>query len=508
MLETSECVRWAQAGWYKGSIGEQGFPRGEGVTTEEGPKRPSRVRITKQQFLAHDSGRTAPVPPAAPAAIPETAEAPPPTPTPAIPETAEVPPPTPTPTPAIPETAEVPPPTATPTPAIPETAEVPPPAPASSIPMTPPAPVEGVGFAIAPSGIRSMTLERPPPPRRANTTKKFLAAMSSMLGTTPPDATEPAAPHQSSPSLLEADPLTPERFKTKTRKALGERLGRPSRRMTLADRTPAILVRDLDATYDERQVLFDLNFSVHRGEILAILGGSGSGKTTLLKHLIGLLRPSRGRIEIAGQDISRLEGDELALVLKSIGMLFQYSALFNSMTIAQNVGLPLREYTDLPEPAIDAIVRLKLALVGLPGIGELLPSELSGGMKKRAALARALALDPDVLFFDEPASGLDPIAAAALDQLILHLNKSFGTTMVIVTHDLDNAFNVAHRILMLDQGKIRKIGTPSEVKASKDPWVASFLARSTALRDAVDETLLAKLGIGPKEKTQRRENPS
>jgi phospholipid/cholesterol/gamma-HCH transport system ATP-binding protein len=334
----------------------------------------------------------------------------------------------------------------------------------------------------------------------------ILEAVSSMLGSTPADATVPEATHPGAPSLMEADPHAPERFRTKTRKALGERLGRPSRRMTLADRMPAILVRELDAVYDETQVLFDLNFSVHRGEILAILGGSGSGKTTLLKHLIGLLRPSRGRIEISGQDISQLEGDDLALVLKSIGMLFQYSALFNSMTIAQNVALPLREYTDLPEAAIDAIVRLKLALVGLPGVGERLPNELSGGMKKRAALARALALDPDVLFFDEPGSGLDPIAAAALDQLILHLNRSFGTTMVIVTHDLENAFNVAHRILMLDQGKIRKIGTPGEVKASKDPWVASFLARSTALRDSTDEAFLEKLGLGRKsDKTEKRE---
>jgi len=180
-------------------------------------------------------------------------------------------------------------------------------------------------------------------------------------------------------------------------------------------------------------------------------------------------------------------------VLKSVGMLFQYSALFNSMTIGENVALPLREYTDLPEHSIEAIVRLKLALVGLPGIEGLLPSQLSGGMKKRAALARALALDPDVLFFDEPASGLDPIAAAELDSLILHLNKSFGTTMVIVTHDLENAFNVAHRILMLDRGRIAALGTPGEIKRSENTWVRSFLERASSSRDAVDEAFFARL---------------
>ncbi|MBI3722799.1 ATP-binding cassette domain-containing protein, partial [bacterium] len=199
------------------------------------------------------------------------------------------------------------------------------------------------------------------------------------------------------------------------------------------------------------------------------------------------------KVVIGGQDIATLEGDDLAIVLKSVGMLFQYSALFNSMTIGDNVALPLREYTDLPEHSIEAIVRLKLALVGLPGIGSLLPQQLSGGMKKRAALARALALDPDVLFFDEPASGLDPIAAAELDSLILHLNKSFGTTMIIVTHDLENAFNVAHRILMLDRGRVAAIGTPAEIKVNEDTWVRSFLSRASASRDAVDESFFARL---------------
>jgi phospholipid/cholesterol/gamma-HCH transport system ATP-binding protein len=292
---------------------------------------------------------------------------------------------------------------------------------------------------------------------------------------------------------MDVDPLTPERFQTKTKKLLSKRLERSSTVKLAPSLIPAIRVDSLDAYYDQTQVLFGVSFLVRRGEILAILGGSGSGKTTLLKHLIGLLRPHRGRIEIGGQDISRLEGDDLALVLKSIGMLFQYSALFNSVTVGENVALPLREYTDLPEGAIQAIVRLKLSLVGLPGIEDRMPNELSGGMKKRAALARAVALDPDSVFFDEPASGLDPIAAAELDALILHLNRSFGTTMVIVTHDLENAFNVAHRILMLDKGHVVMIGTPSQIRASDDPWVRAFIARQSPARDAVDESFFARL---------------
>jgi phospholipid/cholesterol/gamma-HCH transport system ATP-binding protein len=297
-------------------------------------------------------------------------------------------------------------------------------------------------------------------------------------------------------SGAEEDRLTPERFKSKTKKLLAKRLERSSTIQLPPTTLPAIRVEGLDAFYELSQVLFQVSFSVKRGEILAILGGSGSGKTTLLKHLIGLLRPRSGRIEIGGQDIAGLDGDDLALVLKSIGMLFQYSAMFNSLTVGENIALPLREYTDLPEGAIQAVVRLKLALVGLPGIEGRMPDQLSGGMKKRAALARAVALDPDAVFFDEPASGLDPIAAAELDALILHLNRSFGTTMVIVTHDLENAFNVAHRILMLDAGKIVTVGTPAQIRASDDPWVKAFIARRSAERDAVDEGFFARLESG------------
>jgi phospholipid/cholesterol/gamma-HCH transport system ATP-binding protein len=410
--------------------------------TEDAPKRgqsdrPQRIRFTRDELLARDPG---------------------------IHETIPTPPPAPPPAPDAPQAV----------------------APAAATPATTPAagtPPPSPGAAPSSSD------------ERRTTSKRFLEAMSHLLGTDVEAPPRSETVRFGAPALLDADPLTPERFQTKTKKLLAERLARPTRKYTPTDRTPAVRVEALEAVYEDHQVLFGLDFTVRRGEILAILGGSGSGKTTLLKHLIGLLRPSRGTIEISGQDISKLEGDDLALILKSTGMLFQYSALFNSMTIAENVALPLREYTDLPDAAIKAIVRLKLCLVGLPGVGDRLPNELSGGMKKRAALARALALDPDVLFFDEPGSGLDPIAAAALDQLILHLNRSFGTTMVIVTHDLENAFNVAHRILMLDQGRIRKIGTPTEVKASADPWVKSFLARSTAIRDAVDEDFFKKLGI-------------
>jgi phospholipid/cholesterol/gamma-HCH transport system ATP-binding protein len=330
------------------------------------------------------------------------------------------------------------------------------------------------------------------PPKKL-TTKIFKAVGGLIIPNTPGGSPDEPPSHTPTPGLLEEDPLSAERFKTKTRKLLSKRLERSAISKIAPGLVPAIRVTQLDAFYEQQQVLFGLDFSVRRGEILAILGGSGSGKTTLLKHLIGLLRPRGGTIQIGGKDIARLDGDELALVLKSIGMLFQYSALFNSVTVGENVALPLREYTDLPEGAIQAIVRLKLSLVGLPGIENRMPNELSGGMKKRAALARAVALDPDSVFFDEPASGLDPIAAAELDALILHLNRSFGTTMVIVTHDLENAFNVAHRILMLDKGHIVTMGTPAQIQASQDPWVRSFIARKSAARDAIDESFFSRL---------------
>jgi phospholipid/cholesterol/gamma-HCH transport system ATP-binding protein len=190
---------------------------------------------------------------------------------------------------------------------------------------------------------------------------------------------------------------------------------------------------------------------VHEGEIFVILGGSGCGKSTLLKHLIGLIRPMSGRIIIDGDDISHPDDAVYRKILRKIGVLYQSSALLGSMTLAENVALPIKEYTDLPRKSVDSMVKMKLKLVNLEGYENHLPSEISGGMKKRAGLARAMALNPKILFFDEPSAGLDPVTSAGLDNLIIHLNRILGTIMVIVTHELQSIFTVAHRVVMLDR---------------------------------------------------------
>lgn len=214
---------------------------------------------------------------------------------------------------------------------------------------------------------------------------------------------------------------------------------------------PIIKVRHLTAGYDGTIILDNLSFDVYEGEIFVILGGSGCGKSTLLKHLVGLIPPMSGKIIIDNDDICACDEKTFSNVLKKVGILYQSGALFGSMTLAENVALPMREYTDLPESAIQTLVKMKLSLVNLDGFENHLPSEISGGMKKRAGLARAMALNPKILFFDEPSAGLDPISSIGLDHLILHLNKLLGTTMVIVTHELDSIFTVAQRVIMLDK---------------------------------------------------------
>ncbi|MCK5226989.1 MAG: ATP-binding cassette domain-containing protein, partial [Desulfobulbaceae bacterium] len=199
---------------------------------------------------------------------------------------------------------------------------------------------------------------------------------------------------------------------------------------------PVIQVRDMVAAYGDDVILEDITFDVHEGERFVILGGSGCGKSTLLKHLIGLNRPKSGSISLNGADITKTDEDTFFETLRNIGILFQSGALFGSMTLAENIALPIRAYTDMPEEYINEIVSMKLALVDLAGYENHLPSEISGGMKKRAGLARAMALNPKILFFDEPSAGLDPITSVELDNLILHLNESLGTTIVIVTHEL------------------------------------------------------------------------
>jgi len=238
-----------------------------------------------------------------------------------------------------------------------------------------------------------------------------------------------------------------------------------------------ISLRDLRVSYGSREILHGLNFDIVRGETMVILGGSGSGKSTLLRTLVGLQRPTSGQIFIAGKDISTIPVLELDEIRKRIGMSFQGSALFGSMTVGENVALPLREHTKLEESTIEIMVRLKLEQVGLAGFEDFMPSELSGGMKKRAAVARALAMDPEILFFDEPSAGLDPIIAAGIDQLILELKKAFKMTLVVVTHELASAFLIADRMLLIDKGNLLAIGPMEEMRNSKQPRVQQFLNR-------------------------------
>src|SRR6202163_3132372 len=238
-----------------------------------------------------------------------------------------------------------------------------------------------------------------------------------------------------------------------------------------------ISVRDLRVNYGDREILHGINFDVNRGETLVILGGSGSGKSTLLRTLVGLEKPTSGEIWIKGKNIAAIPDAEMDEIRKKIGMSFQGSALFGSMTVGENVALPLREHTKLEDSTIEIMLRLKLEQVGLAGFEYHLPSQLSGGMKKRAAVARALAMDPEILFFDEPSAGLDPIIAAGIDQLILELKKAFRMTIIVVTHELASAFLIADRMVLIDKGNIVAIGTTQEMRSSAQPRVRQFLDR-------------------------------
>lgn len=238
-----------------------------------------------------------------------------------------------------------------------------------------------------------------------------------------------------------------------------------------------ISLRDLRVSYGEREILHGIDLDVRRGETLVILGGSGSGKSTLLRTLVGLERPSSGEIWLRGKNLAAISGEEMDEIRKKIGMSFQGGALFGSMTVGENVALPLREHTKLEDSTIGIILRLKLDQVGLAGYENYMPSQLSGGMKKRAAVARALAMDPEILFFDEPSAGLDPIIAAGVDQLIIELKKAFHMTIIVVTHELASAFLIADRMVLIDKGNVVAIGTAEEMRSSTHPRVRQFLDR-------------------------------
>tara|TARA_R110001592_G_scaffold11954_5_gene58204 strand:- start:4411 stop:5154 length:744 start_codon:yes stop_codon:yes gene_type:complete len=236
-------------------------------------------------------------------------------------------------------------------------------------------------------------------------------------------------------------------------------------------------VVDLVAHYGETLILDKVSCAVEPGEIFVIVGGSGCGKTTLLRHMCGLHKATSGKIIYRNQDLTILDEDELAKLQRTIGIAFQSSGLFNSMTVGENVALPIREYGDVDERLIDSIVRMKLSFVGLGDSGHLMPSELSGGMRKRAGLARAIALDPPLVYFDEPSAGLDPIMAAGLDELILDMRNLLGLTFVIVTHELDSIRKVADKVLMLDRGIGIFSGSLAEAENSDVPRVRQLFER-------------------------------
>ena len=240
---------------------------------------------------------------------------------------------------------------------------------------------------------------------------------------------------------------------------------------------PIIDVRGLDAWYGRRKVLHGVDFRVEPGEIRVIMGGSGSGKSTLLRHLIGLQRPRTGMVRLFDRDLARLSARELLALRCKIGVSFQGGALFTSMSVGDNVALPLREHTRLDENTIRIMSRLKLEVVNLGGFQDLMPAQLSGGMVKRAALARAIVMDPRLLFFDEPSAGLDPVVSAELDDLILQLRDAMRMSIVVVTHELESAFKIADTITVLDQGRILMTGTVAEVRAADNERIQDLLNR-------------------------------
>ncbi len=227
--------------------------------------------------------------------------------------------------------------------------------------------------------------------------------------------------------------------------------------------------------FDGRKVVDNASFDIYCGETFVIMGCSGSGKSTLLRLMTGILRPEEGSIFIKGKDITKISEEEMDEIRKIFGMSFQYSALLDSLSVEENVALPLKEHTKLADNIIKIVVRMKLALVGLKGFENYYPSQISGGMRKRVGLARAIALDPEIVFHDEPTSGLDPVVAGVIDKLIMDLSKKLLITSVVVTHDMQSVFRIADRVAMVHKGRIIEVGTPQEIKESKNPYVEQFI---------------------------------
>jgi phospholipid/cholesterol/gamma-HCH transport system ATP-binding protein len=254
---------------------------------------------------------------------------------------------------------------------------------------------------------------------------------------------------------------------------------------TPAARRPVIEVRNLVTHYGDRLILNGVSLDIYEGEIMVIMGGSGSGKSTLLRHLMALERATSGTIRMLGNDITTMSDREMLDLRRKIGVAFQGGALFSSMTVGENVMLPLYEHTALDRTTMEIMARLKLEVVELAGFEGLMPAELSGGMIKRAAFARAIVMDPKILFCDEPSAGLDPVVASALDDLILRLRAAMGITIVVVTHELESAFKIADRVTVLDKGKILFIGTVAELRAHPSERIQNLLHRR-ASEDVLD----------------------
>ena len=258
-------------------------------------------------------------------------------------------------------------------------------------------------------------------------------------------------------------------------------------------RVKVLEVENLVTHYGERIILDGVSLDVHEGEIIIIMGGSGSGKSTLLRHLVGLERRTSGTIRMLGQDTAALTGQEELELHKKIGVAFQGGALFSSMTVGENIMLPLYEHTELDLQTMEIMARMKLEVVDLAGFEDLMPSELSGGMIKRAAFARAIVMDPKILFCDEPSAGLDPVVASTLDDLILRMRDALGMSIVVVTHEFDSAFKIADRMTVLDQGKILFTGTPDELRGEQSERIQNLLHRRTEAEIVDPEEYLRRL---------------